>query len=85
VKGLTKRSDVAHERLGDQGIGKGLELGVEDGLEPTPTLFSLRAELPLSGQAATPALLVGELVGDDATANEVCFRCVFRCGDRRIL
>jgi hypothetical protein len=45
VNRLTKRSDVAHERLGDQGIGKGLELGVEDGLEPTPTLLALRAEL----------------------------------------
>jgi hypothetical protein len=44
---LTKRSDVALKRLGDQGVRNIFKLGVEHGLEPTPTLFTLRAELGL--------------------------------------
>jgi hypothetical protein len=45
VNRLAKRSDVAHERLGDQRLGERLDLGVEDGLEPTPSLLALRAKL----------------------------------------
>jgi hypothetical protein len=47
VNRLLKPTDVALKRLGDQRIGKRLELGVEHGLEPTPTPFALRAELLL--------------------------------------
>jgi hypothetical protein len=40
---FAKRTDVALKRLRDQRLGKRLELGVEHGLEPTPTLLALRA------------------------------------------
>jgi hypothetical protein len=58
VNRFAKRTDVALKRLRDQGIGKRFKLGVEHGLEPTATLFPLRAELRLPGQAATSALLI---------------------------
>jgi hypothetical protein len=72
VERFTKRTDFALGRLRDQCIGERLELGVEDGLKPTPTLFALRAKLRLPRQAATPPLLVGESMGEDATPDQVC-------------
>jgi hypothetical protein len=86
VNRFAKRTEVALERLRDQRLRKRLKLGVEHILEPTPTLLALRAESGLPRQAATPALLVGELMGEDATTDEVCTWCVLRCGlNERIL
>jgi hypothetical protein len=70
VERFTKRTDFALGRLRDQCIGERLELGVEDGLKPTPTLFALRAQLRLPRQAAPSALLVGESMGKDAIPRE---------------